>query len=235
MTEIKKTLQVVPDIRKNKLHFTIAGNVSKKDLDALYAEERSSVADLQPGFNVIADLSGCSFVHLNGISTFRKAINYLIASGAENIVWVASPESLFYRQVMNAAQVISGYKPIYAATEEEAEEKLAKAAKRNGLRFCLHEFPIVYRINEISGQGDLVDISTSGCSVKSATQMPSVNEEILLIFSFQLQDIQPNIFKIKAKVVRVENDNFATVFIDLAKDDQDQLWKCLIAELQRDL
>ncbi len=235
MTEIKKTLQVVPDIRKNKLHFTIAGNVSKKDLEALYIEERFIVADLQPGFNVIADLSGCSFVHLNGISTFRKAINYLITNGAENIVWVAAPESVFYRQVMNAAQVISGYKPIYAATEEEAEEKLGKAAKRNGLRFHLNEFPVVYRLNDLSGQSDLVDISTSGCSVKSATQIPSVNEEIILIFNFQLQDIQPNIFKIKAKVVRVEGDNFATVFIDLEKDDQDQLWKCLIAELQHDL
>ena len=162
MTEIKKTLKVVPDIRRNKLYFTIAGNVGKKDLDALYADERSSVAELQPGFNVIADLSGCSLIHLNGIATFRKAINYLIAKGAENIVWVATPESLFYRQVMNASQVISGYKPMYAATQEDAEEKLANAVKRNGLRFHLHEFPVVYRINDISGQGDLVDISTSG-------------------------------------------------------------------------
>lgn len=235
MSDIRKSLKVIPDIRENKLHFTITGNITKKELDALYTDTRFSVADLQPGFDVIADLSGCSLIHLNGIATFRKAINYLIANGAGNIVWVASPESVFYRQVMNAAQVISGYKPIYAATQKEAEEKLAKTVKRNGLRFHLHEFPVVYRINDISGQGDLGDISTSGCSVKSASQMPSVNEEIVLIFNFQVQDIQPNIFKIKAKVVRVEGDNFATVFIDLQKDDQEQLWKCLIAELQRDL
>ncbi len=235
MTEIKKTLKVLPDIRKNKLHLTISGNITKKDLDALYTDTRFSVADLQPGFNVIADLSGCSLIHLNGIATFRKAVNYIIGNGAGNIVWVATPESLFYRQVMNAAQVISGYKPIYAATEEEAEEKLAKMVKRNGLRLHLHEFPVAYRVNDRSGQCVLIDISTSGCSVKSATQLPSVNEEILLIFNFQLQDIQPNIFKIKAKVVRIESDNFAAVFIDLDKDTQEQLWKCLIAELQRDL
>lgn len=235
MIEIKKTLKVLPDIRKNKLYLTITGNITKKDLDGLYTDTRFGVADLQPGFNVIADLSGCSFIHLNGIATFRKAVNYLIANGAENIVWVATPESLFYRQVMNAAQVISGYKPIYAATEEEAEEKLAKMVKRNGLRLHLHEFPVAYRMKDRSGQSDLIDISTSGCSVKSATQLPSVHEEILLIFDFRLSDTQSKIFEIQAKVVRAERDTFATVFIDLDKDNQDQLWKCLIAELQRDL
>ncbi len=235
MTEIKKTLKVVPDIRNNKLYFTITGTISKKDLDALYTDTKFSAADLQSGFDVIADLSGCSVVHLNGIATFRKVVNYLIANGAQNIAWVATPESLFYRQVMNVAQIINGYKPIYAATREEAEEKLANTVKRNGLRLHLHDFPVIYRVNGISGQSDLIDISTSGCAVKSATQLPSVDEEILLIFTFQLQDIQPNIFKIKAKVVRVEGDTFATLFLDLDKEDQDQLWKCLIAELQRDL
>jgi hypothetical protein len=131
---------------------------------------------------------------------------------------------------------ICGYKPIYVFTLEEAEEKLEKSVKRNGIRFHINQLTIEYTAKNSNGKGTIVDLSISGCAVESATLPVTVDEEISIkIFFTTQQDVPADEFIIKARVVRASGETFAAEFKDLVDDRKDQLWKCLIDESQRGL
>jgi hypothetical protein len=68
----RKSPRVTVDLKKNRLYITIAGRLNKKDLDGLYTDIRFGVADLQPGFTVINDLTKCTLAALSGLPTFKK-------------------------------------------------------------------------------------------------------------------------------------------------------------------
>ncbi len=228
-------LKVKADIGKNRLYFKISGPAVKKELDKLYTDVRFCISDLKPGFDVISDLSECSLAHLSGVPTFRKIMNYLLEHGVGQVVRVIDGKSLIFKQILNLSSRICGYRPIYASTLEEAEEKLEKSIKRNGIRFNINNLPVDYMANGASGKGSILDLSTSGCAIGSTTLPVSDGEEISLKVIFKEKDDPEDEFIFQAKVVRVEDTSFAAEFRGLDEQRKDLLWKCLLNESQRDI
>jgi hypothetical protein len=225
-------LKIKVNIGKNRLYFTFSGRAVKEEMDKLYTDVRFSVADLRSGFDVISDFSECTLINLTGISTFRKIMNYLISNGVGEIVRIMNKNSIVYKQIVNLSSRICGYSPIYVSTLEEAEEKLEKTIKRNGIRFHVINLPVEYNGNDMKGKGNISNLSISGCAIESATLPVSVNENISIKVEFKDQDISPNEFEIKARVVRADDGGFAAQFKDIDNDKKDELWKCLIHETQ---
>ena len=230
------SLKVKADISKNRLYFTIAGQAVKEEMDKLYTDVRFCVADLRPGFDVISDLSECNIGHLSGVPTFRKIMNFLITKEVGDVVRIINVKSLIFKQVLNLSSRICGYKPIYVSTLEEAEEKLEKSIKRNGIRFHVNHLPVEYIANDMNGKGNIIDLSISGCAIESATLPVSAHDEISIKIEFRQQDVPSDEFIVKARVVRIQGDNiFAAEFKDLDEEIKDRLWKYLIAETQREI
>ncbi|MFH0784896.1 MAG: PilZ domain-containing protein [Pseudomonadota bacterium] len=229
-------MKVKADISKNRLYLVIAGQVVKEEMDKLYTDVRFCVADLKPGFDVISDLSECNILHLSGVPTFRKIMNFLITKEVGDVVRIINRKSLIFKQILNLSSRICGYKPIYVSTLEEAEEKLEKSIKRNGIRFHINHLPAEYIANEITGKGNILDLSITGCAIESATLPVSAHDEISIKIVFQQQDIPSEEFIVKSRVVRIQGDNiFAVEFKDLDEEIKNRLWKCLICEAQREI
>jgi hypothetical protein len=228
-------LKVKANIGKNRLYFTIAGKASKEELDKLYTDVRFCVADLKPGFDVISDFSECSLGHLSGVPTFRKIMNFLIIKGIGDVVRIVNTKSIIFNQILNLSSRICGYKPIYVSTLEEAEEKLEKSVRRDGIRFHVNNLPVSYIANGMNGKGAILDISTSGCALESVTLSVEPDEEISMKIEFRAQNIPAGEFITKAKVVRTNGQQFAAKFENLETEKKDQLWNCLINETQREI
>ena len=227
--------KVKADIPKNRLHFTFAGRVAKKEMDSLYTDTRFCVADMKRGFDVISDFSECTLIQLAGISQFRKIMNYLIANNVGEIVRIVNKRSLLYRQIINYSSIICGYRPIYVSSIEQAEEKLDKSIRRNGIRFHLKNLPIEYEFNNVTESGSVINISTSGCAILSEGVQKTINDEITLKIDFEslVQENNPKEFHIKSKIVRVDGDGFAVKFEGLDNEQIEKLRKSLIDESQR--
>jgi len=228
-------LQVKADIKKNRIYFTFAGKVSKQEMETLYTDTRFCVADMKPGFDVISDYSDCFMLYISGISPFRKIMNYLITNNVGEIVRIVNKGSLLYKQITNLSSIICGYKPIYASSLEEAEEKLNLSVKRNGIRFNIKNLPVEYLFNCNSKSGNMINISTSGCSVSSKLPQQSINEDISIKFSFNKKDETVEKFEIQSKIIRVNTDTFAVKFESLSNEQREHLWQCLLLESQREL
>lgn len=227
----QRNCSVVPDTDNNRLYFTIAGKVTKKELDKLYTDVRFCVADLNPDYNIISDLSQCKLACLNVIPTFRKIMNYLITNGAGEMVGVLPGNNLVHRQIINLGSRFRGYKPIFALTLEDAEAKLKNSTNRNGLRFNLPHLQVDCMIGDMKVKGQILNISISGCAaVIPSTLQAYAGEKILIIVTFAKQDTSLDVFKINARVVRVETDTLAVEFMDLDKDRKEQLWNYLVSE-----
>ena len=229
-------MKVKADIRKNLLYFTIVGQATKEKLDKLYTDVRFSVADLQPGFDVISDLSECNLGHLSGVPTLRKIMNFLITKEVGEVVRIINPKSIIVKQFINLSSIICGYKPCYVYSLQEAEEKLENHKKRDGIRFHVNYLPVEYVVNDMKGKGRLLDISISGCAIGSATLPVSSRDEISITIVFKKRDLTAGEFTIQASVVRTEGDDkFAAQFKELCNERKDQLLKCLIDESQREI
>lgn len=127
MMDRRKTLRATADIAKNRLYITIAGQVSKEDLDRLYTDVRFCVADLRPGFDVVNDLLECPFAALNGIPTFKKIANYLTHNKVGRVVRVIRERNIVFKQIVRVSAGLDGYKAIYVNTLEEADAELDKS------------------------------------------------------------------------------------------------------------
>ena len=229
-------MKVKADLKKNRLYLKMAGEMSKRELEKLYTEVRFCVADLQPGFNVIADYTDSNLVRLNGISTYRKLMNFLIKNGVGEVVRIVESKSLLYKQVRNLSLRICGYKPYYAHNLAEAEKTLDTSMQRKGLRFHYSLLPSVeYTVNETKGAGQLLNLSTSGCAVGKASICPSVDEEIIVNMAFSRKDGSLNNFTIKARVVRTNESEFAATFQDFDDEQKERLLNCLLCEAEREL
>lgn len=229
-----KKLAVVSDSSKNRLYFTVAGKITKKEMDAFYTDIRFSVEELKSGFTVISDFSECQFVFLSIIPTFRKIMRYLITNGVGEMIGVMPEKSLFYRQIQ-LASLFQGYRPMYVSSLEEAEAKLEDTIQRDGLRFIFHRKAVDYITGDVEGKGYILNISTSGCAVKRASTQPSVEAEIKIVIAFTAQNDSQETFTLKARVVRVEETGFAVEFTDFDNSRKEQLWNCFVDESQRDI
>ncbi len=230
----KQRPKVTADIKHNRLYITLPSDASKKVLEKVYTDVRFCVADLKPGFDVVSDLSQCTIGHLNGISILRKIMNYLVVNQPGEVVRVVGKRSLIFKQLMRIAARFQSYKPIYVTTLEEAEEQLTNSTKRTGLRFHIHRHQVEYKINQEEGEGNLVDISISGCAIKGATTPLSIGEEISITIPFHQDQETLTSFTLTAKVVRTQDDLFAVQFVDLGDDQKTQLYNCLAYGAQSD-
>ncbi len=230
---IMNNLKVDVDIHHNRLHFKFTGIATQKAMEGLYTDVRFCLADLKPGFDVISDYSECTLIHLNSIPALKKIMNFLIENGLGEIVRVLQTDKITHKQLLNLATRVQGYKPIYVSNLDEAEEELEKAVRRKGLRVHLHNMPIKYTAGSEEGKGIILNMSMSGCAVKYTTFRPEVETVILLNVTFANKDNSPEIFKIKANVVRVDSDSFAAEFIDFDDKMKKLVWKCLLHESRR--
>jgi len=226
------SLKVKADILENRLYFKFSGKAAEEELEKLYTDVRFLVADLTPGFDVVTDLSESDIRQISGHS-FKKISNYLVTNGLGEVVRVISGDSLLYDQAKNISSISPGFRPVYAKSQDEANEKLKKSIKRNGIRFYVDNLNVSYISGEKNGSCNLVNISTGGCSVKLSTLHVAIDEDINMTISLESENTSVIQFKVKAKVIRVEGDTFAARFIDLGNVQKEQLWKCLILESQK--
>jgi hypothetical protein len=227
-----RKLKATANITKNRLYITIAGKLTKENLDKLYTDIRFCVADLTPGFDVVNDISECTLAALSGIPTFKKITNHLITSRVGKIIRVIDEQKTVVKQVINFASKVQGYSVIYVNSLEEAENKLVESQQREGLRFYLHSQPVKYTLGEAEGDGYISDISTSGCAIKSATLLPAVDDSISFATTFNKQENLIENFEILARVARVEEESFSIKFETLDDKQKESLWERLVHESQ---
>lgn len=233
MTPVKPQIKARAIVKKNRLHVTIAGNIDSKSLERLYTEIRFCVADLTKGFEVISDISQCNLLYISGLPIYKKIVDFLIAHRVGTIVRIIKNNNVSFKQIVNFSEKIHCYRTIYAESSEEAEQKLEHLIKRDGLRFRLNHILLQYEIGEAVGNGSLVDISVSGCAVESTTVPLAENDEIAINIQFDAHDTLPSQFQIKARVVRLGEQQFAAQFLDLDEDHREQLYKRLAHEVSR--
>ena len=235
MANTPKRSSATANIKKNILYITIGGKLSKKDLDKLYTDIRFCVADLKPRFDVVNDLSGCSLAALNGLPTFKKITNHLIDNKVGKVVRVIDERKIAFRQILNLAAKMLGYKTAYVNSFEEAEQELFNAQNQDGLRFCLHNQPVTFIVEGKEGRGQISDISVSGCAINNNSLEPTMNELIFFSTTFQKHEDLLEVFETEAKVVLVERNKFAVNFQKVEDDLKEQLAERLVYESKREL
>lgn len=221
--------KIETDIKNNKLNIIFKGAITKKELENLYTDIRFGVADLKPEFNVLSDFLDCQLMYLNGLPTFRKIFHYILSNNSGEIIRVIHPNRLISKQIINASLLRKGYKPIYAATLEEAEEKLNKSVKRDGLRFEFNKLPVHIQRNDKKHDGYILNLSTSGCAITSTSLQPDKGDELHINFAFAAQN-SSHTFNLKGRVVRAESYSFSMSFAALDSKEKGLLWRCLVDE-----
>lgn len=228
--------KVTVDIGKNRLQITFSGKITKKVLSDLYTDIRFSVADLKPGFDVVSNFLDAQVIVLNSIPIFQKITHFVASNGASNIIRVMDTTRLSETQLGNLNTRVQGYRPVIVDSVDEAEEKIVQLQKRDGIRIYLHYTPVEYLVGDEKGDGDILNISTSGIAVQEATLVPPVETAVDFTISFPNQKGNTEIFELKAKTVRVQGDSFfAAQFIDIDEDAKSRLWKALLIEVQEEM
>ena len=231
----KQQSKVTADLKKNRLCITIGTTATKAELNKVYTDIRFCVADLKPGFDVITDLSRCTLGHLNAIATFKKIMDYLVAQKVGRVIRVVGGTSITFRQLLALASRFHCYKPMYVATLEKAETLLQLPATPESLSFQLHRRLVDFAVGQAKGQGQLVDISTGGCTVQGAAEVVAKDKELALTFVLNRHKDDKASFTLNAKVVSVAEDRFTVDFLNLTEAEKEALYQCLIYEVRRDM
>jgi hypothetical protein len=233
MANAKALVKADANIKKNRLHITISGNIDVKSLEKLYTDIRFCVADLKKGFGVISDISQCNLLYISCLPIYKKIIDYLISNNLGEIVRIIKKDNVSYKQIVNFSEKIHCYRAVYAENKEDAEKKLEHLVKRDGIRFPLDNALFHYEKNNEVGSGRIVDISVSGCAVESATLPLAENDAIGIIINFDQHDPLLSEFHLKACVVRRDEHLFAARFLDLDDERKAELYKRLAYEACR--
>jgi hypothetical protein len=233
MTDSMSKAKAVAHIKKNRLHITIAGTIDARVLEKLYTEIRFCIADLKQGFEVISDISQCNLIYITGLPVYKKIIDYLITNKVGEIVRIIKKDNISCKQIINFSEKIHCYRTVYADSPQEAEQKLENLVKRDGIRFRFNNVHVTYRRDDQSGEGQMVDISTSGCAIGNGTLPVSVGMTVEIILSFDHHQVHPAVFQMNAEVVRVQADTFAAHFVDLDEQRRDALYQRLAFEVSR--
>lgn len=85
-------------------------------------------------------------------------------------------------------------------------------SKRGALRFSGYDRRLTYKTNYEDGEARILNISTSGCAISGNTTSLDLNEKVLLSLPLDKPD---ELVQIRAKVIRVDADNFGLQFIHL--------------------
>ncbi|MDD2463210.1 MAG: PilZ domain-containing protein [Desulfobulbus sp.] len=122
---------------------------------------------------------------------------------------------------------------MYVQSQTEAEDKLDNLVKRDGMRFRLNDMLVQYSLNNVDGEAELIDISTSGCAVYAGAIFIAVDDVVELSFSFDQQEKPPVVFEMQAQVVRIVGETFAVKFLALSDERKEQLYQQLVREVSR--
>lgn len=231
----KQQSKVTADLKKNRLCIAIGTAATKAELNKVYTDIRFCVADLKPGFDIINDLSHCTLGHLNAIATFKKIMDYLVAQKVGRVVRVVGGTSIAFRQLLALASRFYCYKPHYVASMEEAETLLQHPVAPEALSFQLHRRQVDYVIGQVNRQGQLVDISTGGCTVQGEAEVVAKGQEMTLTLVLHRHKDDKASFTLDARVVSVAEDRFSVEFFNLAEEEKNGLYQCLVYEVRRDM
>ncbi len=229
MTGVSKA-KIRPDIKKNRLYIILPTSVCMKDLENIYADIRFGVADLQPGFDVVTDLTNCSIGYLSAIPILWKITSFLTAHKVGRVVRVVGNMSIVLKQLVAFSSQFQCYKPVYVLTMEEAEEELKYPIKPDGIRFQLHDRPLTYQVDDEQVTGGIIDISTSGCAIRGETDHLSVGMVLPVVFELGRKGALSS-YSIQGKVVRVHHDMFAIQFTGMDDVQKRQMYDGLTQEL----
>lgn len=226
--------KVIVDLKINRIVLSYRGVVDKKEVSSMYTDVRFAAADLRSGFDVISDFSECEMAHVAALQTMRKIILYLIESGAGEAVRILGETGLVRKQIINFATWIPGHKPISASSFAEAEEKLAQAVRRDGMRIHFHELPMEYILQGVIKKGMIDNISISGCAVSCEGEIPALETVVPLIFVVcDSAETAPYEVKISGKVVRADDRGFAVHFEEEDHSVRYKLFSYMLSESQR--
>ena len=233
MIDSKPRCKAAIDIEKNRLIITMAGHVDEKSITKLCVDVRSCVAELKRGFEVINDLSQCSFMHLAGLTIYKKMIDHIILNRAGEMIRIIDDYNISSKQVKRLSEKINCYKPIYAKNYKESVENLESVFKRKSIRFSIHKLNFEYEVRKKIGKGILTDISTSGCAIESPTINLTSRSKPLITLNFDKHETLPSVFTLKSTVVRSSENMFAVKFTNLEDGLKEQLYKRFIYEVTR--
>ncbi len=232
---LKKAIEVVANRAQNRLHITIYGNLNRENRNKLLTEISSGVADLSPGFAVIADLSHCSRAWLGGLPTFRKITNQLVMNKAGRVVRVIDAKKIIQRKILSFTAKMNGREADLFYSLAEAKAALSTEQRRDGLRFVLLEQSVIFRAGGREGTGLIHDLSTSGCAITTADELPAVADEIFISVGFKKHEEIMGNLECNAEVIWVKSESFGIKFTienDLLKE---QLWERLDYESKCEL
>lgn len=221
---------VFTDIKKNRLYITITGHLTKVQLERFYTDVRFGVADLKPGFDVVNDLSGCTLAALSGLPIFNKITNYLITNKVSRVVRVVNNNKVVFRQILNVGSRMQGYKAIYVESVEEADRELDVPMQAESLRFYLHQKLVKYVLNGEHGEGNLVNISTTGCTIAVPSISLLPGDTISLSVVFEKKDDLLEEVAVDGITVAVDSEGVTVDYIDFDEQLQEQLWHRLVHE-----
>lgn len=110
-----------------------------------------------------------------------------------------------------------------------ADNKQPQLSRRGALRFRCRKEPVAYKTAYEEGEGLLTNISTDGCAVEWATVTPEMHDKILL--SIELENGDSPI-EAQARVVRVEENDFAVQFTLVEPETQSMIRKYFAGKLR---
>jgi len=229
-----KKYKVTADLKRNRLIITVPTTATQDDVQKIYTDIRFCVVDLKPSFDIITDYSHCVFAHLSAIPTMRQIMDYLVSKQPGNVIRVMGETGLLSTQLLRFADRFQSYTPVYVRTHEEAEAPLTDLTKRHGLRFQIRGHQVEYTFDQEAGNGELVDISISGCLMKSLSTAISSGMEGTIIISANQDYELPTPFTLAVKVVRTQEDMFAAEFLQLEEEQKAQLHKWFAYEVGKD-
>ena len=222
------------DILNNRLYCTFAEKSTAQELAELFADIQRRVPELQPGFDVVEDMSRCHLFQLAAVPTLRKIMHYLVSSGAREVTRVVDRKSTVFRQFINLSLRLRSYKPIYVNSLAEADDLLDKAKRRAGLRFDLHNTWIAVHTESGVFNGKAVDVSSSGCAIMTEAEVLPVGTTVRIKLPLKNETAVTLAFEIPATVVRIFTGGFAVHFMELDGATKDEFMNCLIHELQQE-
>ncbi|MDY0391745.1 PilZ domain-containing protein [Desulfobulbus oligotrophicus] len=232
MTKTKPMVKAGANIKKNRLYITISGNIDAESLEKLFSYVQCCVADLRAGFEVISDISACNLLYINSFSVYKKIIDYLIANNAGETVRIVRNNNISSKQIINFYNKIQTIKPVLAESVADAEIKLEQGMKRDAVRFQLKNLSVQYAFNDTPGQGTIVNISASGCAVEPLSPVTFTADSIIdLDIIFADHDELIIDFRVKGRVVRVTDQQFAVQFLDLDEKKKKRLYERLAYEV----
>lgn len=222
------------DATRNRLYLRMPESADEQSLKKLYADLQSGIADLSPGFQVVADMSKCNVIFLRGLPTFKKMMDCFVSSKVGEVIEIINERKVSHKQISRFISSIQCYKSFNVNSLQEAEQKLENFTKRKGIRFKLNKPIVEYRIDQgKANKGYILDISISGCAIETESNILPEGEKTVLMITFEEQPNLTSSFQVSAKVVRSDEMSFAVQFLNLDERIQEQLYERLAYESGR--